>query len=116
MQLTIDNLDGNGPVDYTAATVATGPLTIVRKRGEMTTCRALLDVVGSGLAAPAAQGFVTVTGDAGAILFRGFVTRAVPAGALWRRRARCRRCTWRQPIPRGCCTTRHLASLQPAAA
>ncbi len=56
MQLTIDNLDGNGPVDYTAAVVATGPLTIVREAWELTTCRALLDVAGSGLAAPAAAG------------------------------------------------------------
>ncbi len=82
MQLTIDNLDGNGPMDYTAAVVVTGPLTIVRERGELTTCRALLDVEGKGLGTPAVQGFVTVTSDAGAVLFRGFVTHAVAAGAV----------------------------------
>ena len=56
-------------MDYTAAVVVTGPLTIVRERGELTTCRALLDVEGNGLGTPAVQGFVTVTSDAGAVLF-----------------------------------------------
>ncbi len=82
MQLTIDNLDGSGPVSYTAAVVTTGPLTIVRGSGKLTTCHALLDVVSSGLAMPAVQGFVTVSSDAGITLFRGFVTRGTTAGAL----------------------------------
>ena len=36
MQLTIDNLDGNGPIDYTAALVVTGPLTSVRESRKLT--------------------------------------------------------------------------------
>ena len=75
MQLTIDNLDGNGPVEYTPALVRSGPLTIHRQAGKLARCSALLDVVGVGLEVPAALGLVTVTSDAGVMLFAGVVTR-----------------------------------------
>ncbi len=70
-------------MNYTPAVVTTGPLTIRREAGMLTTCSAVLDIAGTGLDAPALQGYVVVTGDAGQALFTGFVTRvALTAGAV----------------------------------
>ncbi len=75
MQLTIDNLDGNGAVNYGPAVVSTGPLTVTRQMGRWTTCTATLDTAGSGLSVPVSGGRVLVLSDAGATLFAGYITR-----------------------------------------
>ena len=74
MHLLINNEDGNGFLDYTAALTATGPLTITQQAGEYTTCQASLDVVGNGLPMPVLRASVMVQSDAGALLFQGFLT------------------------------------------
>ena len=75
MTLSIDNLDGSGPVDYRPAVVATGPLTITRQSGAWTTCTATMDPLGSSLTVPVAGARMVVTSDAGAVLFKGYVVR-----------------------------------------
>ncbi len=75
MKLHIDNLDGNGFVDYTPALLASDPLTIQRVRGQRTTCIAGLDVSGNALPVPADRARVRVKSDTGSLLFSGYVTR-----------------------------------------
>jgi hypothetical protein len=69
----VDNNDGLGSVDYTAALLRDTPLTITRRRGEWTVCHAGLDLLGTGLPAPTLRARVLVLGAAGGVLFRGFV-------------------------------------------
>ncbi len=73
MNLYIDNNDGLGSVNYTAAVLADRPLTIVRKRGAWTQCSGGLDVVGTGLPLPANRAHVLVTDASGAALFQGYL-------------------------------------------
>ncbi len=75
MRLLIDNLDGLGPLDYSAAVVTDGPLTITRESGKWTMCSATLDTVGAGLIVPVSGARVVASSDAGASLFKGYVTR-----------------------------------------
>lgn len=75
MRLLIDSGDGRGPVDYTQALVTTGPLTIRRARGHLSTCTGVLDVAAVGLPVPVALARVQVTSDAGVLLFAGYVVR-----------------------------------------
>jgi hypothetical protein len=72
MNLFIDNHDGRGGVDYTQAILRDAPLTIKRQRGAWTSCSAGLDLVGSGLAAPATRARVLVLDASGGVLFQGF--------------------------------------------
>jgi hypothetical protein len=72
LKLTIDNYDGNGPVDYTSAVVAGKPFRIVRSLNAPVTCTATL-YPGSGRAVPARNGRVLVEDDAGSLLFTGYV-------------------------------------------
>ena len=78
MRITIDNNDGDGPLDYTPALVAGKeagePLTIKRKRFYRTWCTGVLDVVGAGLPVPANRGRVVITSGTGAVLFRGYLS------------------------------------------
>ena len=80
MNLTIDNNDGLGDVDYTRATLKGKPLTIVRKRGDWSRCHGGLDVLGTGMPVPGSRARVTVTDGAGAVLFRGFLQDSARPG------------------------------------
>lgn len=72
MKLTIDNNDGNGPVDYTSSIVAGRPFRIVRRLNEPVTCTVTI-LPAAGLAAPARNGRMTVTDDSGNLLFTGYL-------------------------------------------
>ena len=74
MQLMINNEDGNGFLDYTAALTTAGPLTITRQAGKYTTCQASLNIAGNGLPQPILRALVLVQSDAGALLFSGLVS------------------------------------------
>jgi hypothetical protein len=79
MNLVIDNNDGLGGVDYTQAILRDAPLTIRRQRGAWTSCSAGLDLLGTGLAAPAARARVVVMDASGGVLFQGFTQGGVRA-------------------------------------
>lgn len=79
MKLYVDNNDGLGGVDYTAALLVEKPLTIERRRGAWTRCSGGLDVAGTGLPVPSRSARVLVTDDAGALLFEGFLAMNVHA-------------------------------------
>jgi hypothetical protein len=84
--LTIDNLDGLGAVDYTAALCADAPMTIERVLNTPSRCSGLLDVgspADPGAAAPqlvpVRRGRIVVAAVGGAILFTGYLaTEPVP--------------------------------------
>lgn len=69
MKLMIDN--GGGALDYTPALSALEPLEIVRTRGGVPIARGRLDLNAGGLPVPVRFARVTVTNDAGAVLFTG---------------------------------------------
>ena len=76
MILTIDNLDGIGAVDYSAAIEASAPLTIERTLNAPSRCTGIL--VLNELAVPARRGRVIAVADNGTILFTGYLaTEAV---------------------------------------
>ena len=84
MKVTIDNLDGAGAVDYSAALCADGPLKIERALNAPSICSGMLDVSDASLAVPARRGRVVVTAASGTVLFTGYVAtepEAVYAGA-----------------------------------
>jgi hypothetical protein len=72
LKLTIDNNDGNGPIDYTSSIVAGPPFRIVRRLNQPVTCAVTL-LPASGLATPARNGRFVVTDDSGNVLFTGYV-------------------------------------------
>ena len=72
MKLTIDNNDGNGPIDYTSSIVAGRPFRIVRKLNQPVTCAVTL-LPASSLATPARNGRVVVADESGNVLFTGYV-------------------------------------------
>jgi hypothetical protein len=81
--MTIDNLDGAGAVDYSAALSADGPLKIARVLNAPSICSGLLDVSDAGLSVPARRGRVVVTAASGTVLFTGYIAtdpEAVYAG------------------------------------
>jgi hypothetical protein len=81
--MTIDNLDGAGAVDYSAALCADGPLKIARALNVPSVCSGLLDVGDAGLNVPVRRGRMVVTAANGAVLFTGYVAtepEAVYAG------------------------------------
>jgi hypothetical protein len=73
MRVTIDNLDGAGARDFSAALSADGPLKVERVLHAASRCSGLLDVAPFGLPVPLRGGRVVVTNDAGATLFSGYV-------------------------------------------
>ena len=73
MILTIDNLDGLGAVDYSAAIDRSRALTITRTLNAPTIVKGLLCLEGSTLAAPVRQGRITITADSGTTLFTGYL-------------------------------------------
>ncbi len=73
MKLTIDNLDGKGPIDYSGAISSDGPLGIERQLNAPSRCTCQL-VLGQGsLAMPQRKGRVVIASDAGAVLFTGYI-------------------------------------------
>src|SRR5258707_2451684 len=83
MKMTIDNLDGAGAVDYSAALCADGPLKIARTLNAPSVCSGLLDVTDAPLASPVRRGRVVVTAAKGTVLFTGYIAtepEAVYAG------------------------------------
>ena len=94
MILTIDNLDGLGAVDYSAAIAfAPGtPLRIVRSLNAPSTLFATLVLAGTTLPVPARRGRVIAADDAGLPLFTGYLATApvalyagaASAGAVYR--------------------------------
>jgi hypothetical protein len=83
VKLTIDNLDGAGAVDYSAALCTTGPLKIARTLNAPSICSGVLDVSDALLVVPVRRGRVVVTAANGTVLFTGYVAtepEAVYAG------------------------------------
>lgn len=73
MLITIDNLDGLGPVDYSGAVAAEGPITLQRGLNVPTRCTLELVEGAGGLALPARLARVSVSSDAGTLLFTGYL-------------------------------------------
>jgi hypothetical protein len=83
VKMTIDNLDGTGAVDYSAALCADGPLKIARSLNAPSVCSGLLDVGDAGLGVPKRRGRAVVTAANGTVLFTGYIAmepEAVYAG------------------------------------
>ncbi len=83
MKVTIDNLDGQGAVDYSSTLCADGPLKIERTLNAPSRCSGMLDVSDAGLAVPVRRARMVVTSQAGTVLFTGYVAtepQAVYAG------------------------------------
>ncbi len=74
MQLTIDNLDGLGPIDYTPAIDASAPFEIVRTLNAPSVLKGMLCLAASILPTPVRRGRVVVTSAAGVTLFTGYLT------------------------------------------
>jgi hypothetical protein len=73
VRITIDNLDGLGAVDYTAAVAAEGPITVQRALNKPSRCTAEIVLGAGGLAVPVRRGRVTVTAVDGTVLFTGYL-------------------------------------------
>lgn len=73
MKLTIDNLDGNGPIDYSGLLAAAQPIEIERKLNEPSTCAFGLATSVTGATIPLRNGRVIVTDNNGVVLFTGYV-------------------------------------------
>ncbi len=73
MRITIDNLDGAGPRDYTAAVAPEGPITIQRTLNAPTRCTAEVVVDLDGLPLPARLGRAVVDAEDGTVLFTGYL-------------------------------------------
>lgn len=73
MKLTIDNLDGKGPADYSAALCKSTPFRIERKLNEPTICTMLLDCNSTALEIPVRHARIAATADNGTLLFTGYV-------------------------------------------
>ena len=73
MKLTIDNLDGNGAIDYSGTLSAAQPIAIERKLNEPSICAFALVISGTSLIAPLRNGRVIVTDNNGVVLFTGYL-------------------------------------------
>jgi hypothetical protein len=71
--LTIDNLDGLGPVDYGSALDRSDALTIARSLNLPSIAKGMLCLAGTALATPVRQGRVVIPSDSGTILFTGYL-------------------------------------------
>jgi hypothetical protein len=71
LKITIDNRDGNGPIDYSGALAGPTPLKIERKLNAPTVCQ--VSLLPTGAAIPARNGRVMVSAESGALLFSGYV-------------------------------------------
>jgi hypothetical protein len=73
VKITIDNLDGPGARDYSAALSTDGPLTMERWRDAPSRCAGVLNVSPFGLPVPVRGARVVVMNDRGATLFSGSI-------------------------------------------
>lgn len=73
MKITIDNLDGDGVRDYSAAVSMDGPLKIERTLNAPSRCTGVLDLSAFNLPVPSRRARVVVTTDADAVLFTGYL-------------------------------------------
>jgi hypothetical protein len=73
LKVTIDNLDGNGAVNYSGALSTLRPITIERKLNEPSICSFGLVTTGTSLIAPLRNGRVIVTDNNGIVLFTGYL-------------------------------------------
>lgn len=80
MKITIDNQDGNGPIDYSPAVCASrdheNAVVITRALNEPTLARLQLDCESHLLPVPAVNAMVTISADNGAVLFTGYLPAA----------------------------------------
>jgi hypothetical protein len=80
VRITIDNFDGGGARDYTAALSAplpgVAPLKITRSLDAAARCTGMLDVNATGLPVPARRARVVITNDGGVVLFTGSLATA----------------------------------------
>jgi hypothetical protein len=74
VKITIDNLDGNGALDYTSSLTGATPLTIERRLNQPSRC--LLNVAPGNVGVPANGARVIVTADNGVALFTGYAVAA----------------------------------------
>ncbi|MGA1983471.1 MAG: hypothetical protein ABSG84_13525 [Acidobacteriaceae bacterium] len=86
MILTIDNLTGAGPIDYSAALSADQPLEVTRTLNAPSRCTAalLLSTAPTALPPPVRSARIVVTSDSGTTLFTGYIATtpvAIYAGA-----------------------------------
>ena len=87
MKLTIDNLNGEGAVDYTAALSADTPCTIERVLNAPSRCTGALDVgspanpgTAPELPVPVRRARIVVSADSGTLVFTGYLaTEPVPS-------------------------------------
>jgi hypothetical protein len=73
LKLTIDNLDGNGAIDYSAVLSAKQPITVARKLNAPSLCSFGLVIAGAAPETPLRNGRVIVTDSNGVVLFTGYV-------------------------------------------
>jgi hypothetical protein len=73
LRVTIDNLDGNGAIDYSGVLSAMQPVAIERKLNEPSLCTFALVTAGTGLPAPLRNGRAIVTDNNGIVLFTGYL-------------------------------------------
>ena len=73
MKVTIDNLDGNGAVDYSQSVVATEKFLIKRQLNEPSLCSFTVAPSIANLPVPARNGRVIVADDSGNVLFTGYL-------------------------------------------
>jgi hypothetical protein len=73
LKVTIDNLDGNGTIDYSSTLSAKQPITIERKLNEPSICMFGLVTAGTTLFLPLRNGRVVVTDNDGIVLFTGYL-------------------------------------------
>ena len=77
MKALIDNLDGQGFVDYSAVLAAENPLQIERALNKPSTC-SMSVYLQDGVTAPVLRGRVVVIAENGTGLFSGYVTSVTP--------------------------------------
>jgi len=73
LRITIDNLDGLGPRDYTSSVAAEGPITLQRTLNAPTRCTAEFVVGLEDLPLPSRLGRVVVDAEDGTVLFTGYL-------------------------------------------
>ncbi len=76
MKLTIDNLDGLGAQDYTAALATDQPLQLERRFNLPSICTMVLDCAAHNLETPARRGRVVMMAENGTVMFTGYIAAA----------------------------------------
>jgi hypothetical protein len=73
VQITIDNFDGLGPVDYSSSITPEGPVMVQRALNVPSRCTAEIVVGLNGFALPVRRAKVTVLTEVGEVLFTGYL-------------------------------------------